>query len=73
VKTVQIPITNARNLEHAMDQAIESAGYSCDSTRPGTGHQTHKIDKVRFITLIAEVSYREKNFTYHFEADLEEL
>jgi hypothetical protein len=73
VKTIKITIPDARSLEHAMDKAIEHAGYSCDSTTPGTNHQTHRIKQVTFKTLVAEVSYRDKTFTYHFEADLEEL
>ena len=72
MKTVKIEISDARSLEHAMDKALESAGYSCDSTVPGTSHQTHKISKVTFKTLEATSNFRDKSFTYHFEADLEE-
>ena len=74
MKTIKIEISDARSLENAMDKAIESAGYSCDSTRPGTSHQTHRIDKVRFVTLVVEIcSPRDQSWTYHFEADLVEL
>jgi len=54
-----------------MDQAIESAKGHCFST--GSQYQeTHTVTKVVFKTLEANVSYRDNNFTYKFEAELAE-
>lgn len=72
MKTVNINITNARSLEDAMDKAIDAADSGA-FTRDSEYRQTHRINKVRFIMLSAEVSYHDKTFTYYFEADLEEV
>lgn len=68
MKTVNINITDARSLEHAMDKAIEEAEGKCHLV-----DKTYRVNKVRFIMLSAEVSYHGKTFTYYFEADLEEV
>jgi hypothetical protein len=72
VRTVNIEISGARSLEHAMDQAIEQAETKCHQTVPDY-KTTHRLNRVRFIMLTAECSYRDKNFIYYFEADLEDL
>ena len=76
MKTIQIEVSEARSLEHAMDRAIEDAGNRCFSSHPkGEDHrETHTVTKVTFKTLEATIGYghRDNRFTYKFEAELAE-
>lgn len=72
MKTIEISISNARSLEHAMEKAFEEAESKCRST-DGKFTQTHKVDKVVFKTLEGTNQYRDGlSFEYKFNAELEE-
>jgi hypothetical protein len=55
-----------------MDQALEHADNDCYSREAGRGDRTHTVTTVVFKTLEATNNYRDKTFTYKFEAELAE-
>lgn len=72
MKKVEILISNARSLEHAMDQAIETAENGT-FTKDKDFRQTHNVSKVTFKGLEVSIEYRDNHWQYKFEAELEEL
>ncbi len=72
MKTIEVKISNARSLEHAMDQAIEQAESGL-STAANKYEPTHRLSSVKFKTLEVHTEYRDNHWQYIFEAELEEL
>lgn len=72
MKTIEVRISNARSLEHAMDQAIEQAESGL-STPENKFNTTHRVTSVKFKGLEVSIEYRDNHWQYIFEAELEEL
>ena len=72
MKLLEVDISEARNLEHAMDLAIKKTEEEMFKLGGAKDYDVYRIRKVKFITLEAVVNYEGNRFTYKFEATLDE-